>query len=742
MIKILLLSDPHPYLSSAIVSELVLLMTIILSSILPVSCSAQTNLEINIIPNLLYHEGGDPFSLDVTVSNPGDEQIIDLYLAIELADQYYFYPGFTTDIDCQQLHLAHTTPNQHTRLSIIPMIQLPQNLPIVRGSIYAVCLEPNTNKLLSNVAVEGFYLQTSWPELPLPDINNTFFFLPGDHSLKFSNPEIDFQTIALELQTHFPIQGPYMRTGISLIDPITSPQDRSRIMETLSKASPSGLAVAFHCGVTPHHVFGSLDTLRKTDRRYNQWESDGKIYDIGESDLTALTLSRNATDLVAMREAIVIRHADGFREGMESYPNNLICISGPIEVELRRAFPELPHYADYSPFTIQEFRDWLCHAGLYDDHIGQYKGEGVPRAFIDNLDFSKDPAPDIHLGAGLSFNAYFGTHFTTWDLAFWDPTHFPEPLPDTANPLPGDGETGYIPGGFDAPRSVNGQLIGGNDLFKKLWDGYESDLMVGYQYGYGFRQMLVTHYVLDNARWMVSHGIPVDRIYTHQIPADFINNWIRFKSSASPFWTAVNDYSNPGFTVYQESAYQELLFSFVFSQYEQWGIFEYHPDPYLSHPKAYFNEALAILYRTRPRVVVPIELHGSSDGLFRLLGTPYETAWQEFFTATWPDSNHRRFDQPYTNITWIDYLPPSVNDIHFTDGTLTWSPVIWPDRPDITWNDWGEFDHFEIFSGDAPEFVPNAGNRIARTKSYSISDLDPGHYKILAISRVGLPSAH
>jgi len=172
----------------------------------------------------------------------------------------------------------------------------------------------------------------------------------------------------------------------------------------------------------------------------------------------------------------------------------------------------------------------------------------------------------------------------------------------------------------------------------------------------------------------------------------------------------------------------------------RWGIFEYHPDPFNEQDLAFYTHAIELLYQYRAHIILPLDLYAFGDGSYQLLGSSFEVAFRNFFSANWPGTSHRRFDQPYFNQEWIDYLAPAVTGIQFQDDTLSWSNSLWPQRPDLTWKVWGEFDRFDIYQDENPDFIPNPSNRIGTKTGYSFSGLTPGNYKVLAISKTGLSS--
>ncbi|MCD4655175.1 hypothetical protein K8T06_14735, partial [bacterium] len=182
---------------------------------------------------------------------------------------------------------------------------------------------------------------------------------------------------------------------------------------------------------------------------------------------------------------------------------------------------------------------------------------------------------------------------------------------------------------------------------------------------------------------------------------------------------------------------QEDLFLVTQLLSPRWGMFEYHPDPFMTQPASFFLEALEKLYKYRCQILVPLTLYSASDGSYKLIDSPFETAVNQFFSQKWPGTTHSRFDQPYFNTEWIDYFPPEVVGIQKVGERVSWNSFIWSDYPALNWTDWGEFDHFEIYSGDTPDFVPNASNYIGSTNN-NWFDASGTHFKVLAVSKAGL----
>ena len=244
---------------------------------------------------------------------------------------------------------------------------------------------------------------------------------------------------------------------------------------------------------------------------------------------------------------------------IQEYPDTFGICAGDGEVELlsdrlNEATPyEDQIIADYSPFVILEFRDWIRNTGMYGPG-GAYEGQGRAAS---GTRYS-DPLTGL-----ASFNADFDTSFASWDLEYFnwslddpvdgDPGAIPQAVFTAPgwSPLPTSGPA-FIAGGFDAPRS---------------WNEYSPEF---WQLWLTFREWLVGNYVRDFTSWVMTtengagEKVPRSRFYTYQIPADYLwetypgcpNPQRRLLTSASPAWTAdVNEVAGVGLTVFD--TYQE-----------------------------------------------------------------------------------------------------------------------------------------------------------------------------------------
>ena len=387
--------------------------------------------------------------------------------------------------------------------------------------------------------------------------------------------------------------------------------------------------------------FHGMNDLRpaaiQQDVRNAQWFSDGWIAE--PSSLTGrsiippgawITPSRYAKLLRArMEEGVRIVGARLSRQ-MSEHPETLLTISGDGEVELnyertiaggeRVIGGNQPIYADYSPFMVEEFRDWIERS--------RYEGDRSP-----STDDNRD---------GHTFNRDFKTSFTNWRLRYFDSSG---PIPFStyqklANKLPSSGAY-FIAGGFDAPRVPRP-----GDPFWELW--------------LTFRKQVIANYVRDFASWITTSPaptangttltVPPSRFYSHQIPADYLfgeKDGLRLKTSASPLETAfISPLGSAGITMFNafdgvshKKTGTAALFERLALSGANWGIFEYNPSMPVgtasgpSNDMSYYMGELRKLYAYRPHVIVPFAW---TDLPFlktlNIQNTPFEEALNRFIT--------------------------------------------------------------------------------------------------------------
>ncbi|MFO7816362.1 MAG: hypothetical protein R6V39_01585, partial [Desulfovibrionales bacterium] len=507
---------------------------------------------------------------------------------------------------------------------------------------------------------------------------------------------------------------------------------------------------------------------KQEDIRNGQWYSDNKL--ASDSQIVSSkamdkyifgTLSRYARKLRQNLEAKSRASLTFLKRRMDENPGTITAISGWGEAELN--YQRIDHsqslqdfFCDYSPFAVLEFRDWIQHAGMYDDVGGKYAGQGYSEG------------GDKYWGAsGIEqFNQDFGTDFTTWDLKYFnwsleddydtnptdsvnnDPHRLPYAEYQHGNMMPESGEN-YTAGGFDPPREM--------DPDNEFWELWKL-----------FREVMVQHFVLDMAKWVDEAGIPAERWYSHQIPGDYLFGTSpdtdtdeknpRYYSSASTLWSAdIQPYGSVGATIY------DIKFPDFFARTTQyglkaisdmasrWAVMEYDAETYpegFDVSQSSVNEILwqyMKVYKNRPHLIN--FFRWTDNGEHQIKGMNKESALRKFIDRVrdWPLSLN---DPTGDKLPTGPYDPPRVKSLTGThqSGTrtnrLTFSENIWPGHK-WKWSDWGDFSHFAVYRGETSDFPLDEAHLLAETKDtvYVDSNIPPGrgyYYRIKAVNSAGV----
>ena len=467
---------------------------------------------------------------------------------------------------------------------------------------------------LQEIAVYPLKLERAkdHPVLPKPEWKNTFYMVPIHET--FDDARYDDGSRRRDIAKLKDEFGPgrlYMRSGFSASSAQswnkTSPQ---RLMPLLEEA---GLVWHAHHHLGNHSIgrYPVMLEAVKKDRRNASWRADGDCRGVatnwtdaknfneeGLARTSVLTcVSRLNKDVVQARLAAARwlnetqEHAAAARE----HPEVMVSVGCSVENELAMS----PHaWGCYSPYSVQEFQDWLRHRGVYEAgkaHAAQAAPEAVtgPWVMIAGVKrsvFYDDPSPADAHGTGVSFNEFYGTKFTSWKLEYWDFADFPPgSLPwneDMGNVLPAEGEKGNFKGqGFDAPRVA--------DVQSKLWQAWDNEdkALAGY------RQFSIWAWNQDVVADFVATGFPESHSFTHQIPAEFLSKrllpeatyrsgmnvpLLRRFTTATPLWTADDAKGNYGgfglgMTTFDYMA-DESVFAKARAMDANWALLEYHPD--------------------------------------------------------------------------------------------------------------------------------------------------------------------
>lgn len=355
------------------------------------------------------------------------------------------------------------------------------------------------------------------------------------------------------------------------------------------------------------------------DRRNMQWYSDNQMAP------GWVTYSRYARTQRKFIFASIQELGKVLANRMATYPDTLLAISGDGEVELslsRAQDPANTFLADYSPFAILEFRDWLTARGLYA--AGQpFAAEAYEFASRYTNDLT--PATD-ESGDGHTLNGDFQTTFGVWGLKFFD-WSLSDPLGADTKAIPAavfeapgfDPNTGTSisnGAGFDAPRARAPRTA-----WLNAWHAFRSSLV--WRYNQEFAKSITTS--VDSA---TGQTVPARKFYSYQIAADYIFNATpanpngRLESSASSLQTAdVTPHGGTGFTSFNINVGGNPNQSFltlrnlapaIGAKDVRWAILEWHPavpasgtfDAALDNIE-FYREDMALVEKYKGSLVVP-----------------------------------------------------------------------------------------------------------------------------------------
>ena len=561
-------------------------------------------------------------------------------------------------------------------------------------------------------------------ELPRGSAENCFYVMPLFEQIRVSGSLTYHEKRAqvLKMKEQLGNGNLYHRLGFSFI---YEPSADAEVREVCKIAMEEGI----HIGIIyalQSHTRNPYRAVADKDFRLYQWRKDGVDWKGSytssgnievpedERDYKIPTPSRYASSLREYNARQAVEWAESAKKLMADFPGVVTCINGPIEEELAvGGLSNTDKLADYSPFAITEFRDWLRHSGLYDATSGRYAGEGASSLIIGDLisfngtlrsQFYDDATPAENNGTGVSFNGFFGTSFTTWSLRYRDLRMYPDPIRDENFDCTPETGTGFCAGGFDAPR-----ILDAGSKFWRAWSYDIPDQAGKYPAGnpespaYGFRQNLVRNFVRDLADVIASTGIPRTLIYAHQIPGEALGNFTgaggRNRSSASTVWSGYLEKSqNAGITRFGP------IDPVLMTQYAgDWGIFEWHTSPNadpgtqalytasINALNSYYQNKCHYLYPGWWSVTAP-----DNSAIFPLNDSRFADAIKDFMRA--------RGEVPYHKQgTIIGYTPPLVSEIKgYADENntlkISWSERIWKGLLQ-KWSDWNQFDHFGIQAG-------------------------------------------
>ena len=535
------------------------------------------------------------------------------------------------------------------------------------------------------------------------DASDSFCILPIYDPLTrgVSDAALQVEMDKLKAQVGPPRQ--YFKVGFShIFGSLATASNHARV------AKANGLSVGYILALQTHDANSTLINIANQDLRLYEWRLDGKTWkgkNTGTSTDPAypsrdvcVTPSRLATALQNSYRSQAQTIAGNIKTIMANYPGTVAVVNAAIEEELATGDGTDTYLADYSPYAVTEFRDWLRHRGIYDDATGTFAGQGAPASItgtfvsasngVSTSPFYDDPAPNVLASGrtGKTFNATFGTAFTTWTLAYWDLAAYPGAITDQSfTPAPPAGATGNTAGGFDPPRVRNAANAYWNAW---SWDYYDhgNTYPPGNPYApaFGFRQVMVKHFVNDLLGWVAAAGVPPQLLYAHQIPGETAGA-TRARTGADPMWTGVTDFNgNLGVTRFGPFPYDTAQ---TYSQ--NWGIFEWHPQPgaAANDPNLYANTVTSLnnYYANGAHVLFPGWWENTNSSTFLLTDSNFAVGLHDWLAA-----------QP-------DLPPPGGQGLaarFYNNTTLTGTPALSREDPAINF----------VWTGSSPGAGVNTTN--------------------------------
>ncbi|MHC4599313.1 MAG: hypothetical protein ACYS47_09940 [Planctomycetota bacterium] len=454
--------------------------------------------------------------------------------------------------------------------------------------------------------------------------------------------------------------------------------------------------------------------LYEKDIRTAQWLSDGTVgLKKGSGGPPFYTLSRYNDTVWKAMESDGVGAGKEFVAALErKSPVSILAIPN----ELTYSFP-VPNDvgAGYEPHMVAEFRDWLTHRGRYAKG-GLYEGQGWPGG----ARFSRDPSPAK--GRHGSFNAVFGTAFSTWTLKYWDVESFPDPLPPGTSLTPKPGERGCTPGGFDAPRK-------GSDPLARYWQGMDHEKP-------GFRALAVHRALTMIQKIIHEAGVPKERIFTRSKErwfgryADFGRNTPM--KALVPGWTAFTPFGNPGYNLYINGGTTDHLtgsiaLNLTHDGRAAWAVTEFHPfsDHAMEHDADAYFESLKRFWEmdVPPRYIGCAKWNSvrKHKNRWRVKGTPFVEALRRF--VRWLPDVPRPFEKRKKPVA---YTPPPVHGLKTAveagKFVVRWSPRIWEDDV-VEWGGWADFKGFEVGTCDElkDDGTPSAVKSLGKTRDSKVT---------------------
>lgn len=481
--------------------------------------------------------------------------------------------------------------------------------------------------------------------LPRPDADNTLQVFVLDPGLRAPDLDLEAKVArARELKRRIDPGGLYVRLGVAL-------PYRERGTEVYEAAQRARLPVALLGGPTTHHTHDWLDpsTIAR-DLRNAQWLADGSLGAGSERERLWACPSIYAAPVTEARRAAADSMATRVTEIASAYPGVLRLLAGPMEHCLSTmGYPD--SMADYSPWSVAQFRDWLTHRGPYGPG-GELSGQG----WEGGAAFADDPAPDTVAGGNVSLNERFGTRFGSWDLACHDPASG-EAVLEGMDLLPPPGSAG-----FDAPRDDDAP-----PAFSAAWSE--------------FREILVRDWAEEHlARLRAACPSDITLGAVVHLPPD--QRWREIAASAAM--------PRRGDLVLLDGSVADILDFVGRAPVEgPWGaIVDVPYDPESGETAV---DWLAPLVAVGARVLVIRAWEESAGGYAALASSRLEPT-----LAAWLESID---DRPLGSDPTVAFSPPPVRDVS-TETRAEGNRVTWSTHPfegvAVPWQEWAPFAGYAV----------------------------------------------
>src|ERR1043165_4846106 len=210
----------------------------------------------------------------------------------------------------------------------------------------------------------------------------TFRVLPIFDALTGSYATDQFVTEANRLKAQVGQNRTNFKVGFSFIYPgLSSTRRYCQIVQT------NNISLGVILAQQTHSLASTIANIARTDFRDYAWRLDGVTWEgaVGTNgsplypsrDYRTVTPSRYCTGLRNSYESTVRNQGREIVSLLQEFPGVLAVVNACIEEELASGGEANDNYlADYSPFAVTEYRDWLRHREKYHDLPGAYAGQG------------------------------------------------------------------------------------------------------------------------------------------------------------------------------------------------------------------------------------------------------------------------------------------------------------------------------------------------------------------------------